>query len=142
MFYKNKKSMMAILLLAILALLYFTYQFKGIEYRVFGTIGVIWASIIYVCTLFEYYKIDDTKIIHVYRLGLKKEEICWEDINKVFIISNGYFKAVRINSRISGKCMIINSGIKGYNRLLKAVIDRTEENFNIAIDKRLHDFLK
>ena len=143
MIYKNKKNMMILLLIGICVFLYFTYQFKEIEYRVFGTIVVIWSSILYVFAIFEYYKIDDEKIIHVYRLGYKTDEIYWKDVNRIFIFSDSYVKGIRIDCVLfSGSSMVINSGIKGYNELVKTIIDKIKDNPNISIDQRLDKFLK
>jgi hypothetical protein len=142
MVYKNKKLMMVVLLLGILTLLYFTFRFREIEYSLFGLIGVVWASILYILALFEYFLVEDTKITHVYRLGLKKDEVKWQNIKRVFIISDSYFKAIRIDyGEFIEKDMVINSGIKGYRELIKIILDKTKNNPDISVDKRLDDFL-
>jgi hypothetical protein len=142
MVYKNKKTMMIVLFIMIGILLWVTYKLKAIEYRVFGTIGVIWASIQYVFTLFEYYKIDNNHITHVYRLGLKQDEVHWKDITRVYIVSERFFKAVKIDyGTFSGSSMVINSGIRGYKELVKTILVRTKDNRNISLDLRLDVFL-
>lgn len=141
MTYRNKRNMMIIILIAIVALLRFTYQFKAIEYRVIGTIGVIWASIQYIFTLFEYYRTDNFQITHVYRLGLKRDEVYWKDIKRVYIISDHFFKAIKIDyGTFSENSMVINSGINGYEDLVRIILDRTQDNLNISLDRRLNDF--
>jgi len=140
MVYKNKKSVILILLMILIVYFIFVFQFNSIAYRVFGIVGGVIGSIMYIFALFEYYKVDDTKI--AYRSRLKKHEVFWKDICRVYITGEGFFQAIRVDYGMLGENnIIIGSSIKEYKQLVKTILHNTEKNPDVSIDIRLDDFL-
>ncbi len=142
MIYKSKKTAAIIYFFVLIGFLYFSYNINEFGWRIFCLVFGVWASIMYIFAVFEYYKVDETKIIHVYRLGLKKDEVLWKDICRVYVFGTGFFKAIRIDYGMFGENdMIINTEIKGYKQLVKTILHNTENNPDVSIDIRLDDFL-
>lgn len=140
MVYKNKKSAILISSIILIGYFIFIFQFNSIAYRVFGITGGVWIVFYYISAVFEYYKVDDTKI--TYRSRLKKHEVFWKDICRVYITDTGLFKEIRVDYGFLGENnILISSTIKEYKELIKTIICNTENNPDISIDIRLDDFL-
>lgn len=140
MIFRNKKIYMISIIFLVFLFLYLPFRSHKIGNIIFGVAGFLWLFILYIFAIFEYYKVDDNKITHIY--GFKKDEVLWKDIKRVFILPNSLFKVIRIDyGMLSEKNMLINSGVKEYKELVKIIIDKAKENPNISIEKRLIEFL-
>lgn len=139
--YKNKTSILILLFLLIASFGVIAYLDSRIEYKLFVVIVTFFSSIFYIFALFEYYKVDENKLIHVNKLGLQKKEVFWKDINSIYIYPDKYFKAIRISYGTLNE-IVINTGVKNYKELIKIILHKTKNNLNISIDKRVDDFIK
>lgn len=114
-----------------------------ISYKIFVMIGAIWSSILYIFSLFEYYKVTDDRIIFVSRLGMKKKEAYFTNIYKIYVYPDKLIKAVRIEyGTLGGNEIVVNSGIKDYKKLIRIIIERSEGSPNRLIDKRAFEIIK
>ncbi|WP_102401611.1 hypothetical protein [Haloimpatiens massiliensis] len=140
MVYRTKKSSLIVCFFILIGFLYFIYNMNGIAWKIYGICFWLYALSIYISMLFKYYKIEDTRII--YNSGIKKHEIPWKDICRVYITGTGVLEAIRADYGVFGENdMIINKEIKGQKDLVKTILEKTENNPNISIDRRLDDFL-
>lgn len=144
MIYKNKKIFMLSIIFTIVFLLYLPYKSNKIEYMLFGIIGFVWTSILYIFAVFEYYEVNEKSLIHAKKMGFEKNEALWKDINSIYLYPNGYFfKAVRLKyGTLNEKEIVINTGVKNYKELIKIVLDKTKDNPQISVDIRVHELLK
>ncbi|EQB88354.1 hypothetical protein J2Z44_003349 [Clostridium punense] len=143
MIYRSKLTIMITLLLGILTLLYFSMQFKMLEYKIFGIIGVVISSIMYIINIFEYYVIDGEKIIYISRLKHKREIVHWKDVNRLISCSDRFVSAIIIEyGTLGGKNIIINSWIKGYSKIIDIAIQKTKCNKDIVVDSNLYNYIK
>lgn len=114
-----------------------------ISYKIFVMIGAIWSSILYIFSLFEYYKVTDDRIIFVSRLGMKKKEAYFTNIYKIYVYPDKLIKAVHIEyGTLGGNEIVVNSGIKDYKKLIRIIIERSEGSPNRLIDKRAFEIIK
>lgn len=143
MVYRNKLIVMIMLFLGIITLLYFSLEFKMLEYKVFGMIGVVITSILYLVSAFEYYIVDNEKVTYISRLKFKKETIYWRDVNRLTSCSDKYVSAIIIECEyLGGRSITINSWVSGYRKIIDSAIARTKDNKNISIDNQLYNFIK
>lgn len=135
--YRNKTSLMIISPLLILLFGYIAYIDNRVMYKVFLLAGIVSLSVIYIFAIFEYYMVEESKLIHVNRLGFQKKEVSWNEINSMYIFPKGYFKAVRISyGMLNEEEIVINAGVKNYKEL-----DKTKGNPKIVIDKKILELL-
>lgn len=134
--------MQVIALAVIVGLLWFSYQFEAIGYRVIGIIGVIITSVQYVFALFEYFIIDDDKITRVRKFGTKKEVMHWKDITIVTILPYKLNKGIILRSNILlSYDIVISYEVKGYRDIVRIVYERTKDNPDVFIDIRIKELL-
>lgn len=142
MIYRYKKIMPIIALAVIVGLLWFSYQFEVIGYRVVGIVGVIIISVQYVFALFEYFTIDDDKITRVRRFGTKKEVMNWKDVTIVTVLPYKLNKGIILRSNILVSYdMVISYEVKGYRDIVRIVYERTKDNPDVFIDVRIKELL-
>ncbi|GEM_PF-853352 len=142
MIYRYKKIMPIIALAVIVGLLWFSYQFEAIGYRVVGTVGVIIISVQYVFALFEYFTIEDDKITRVRRFGTKKEVMNWKDVTIVTVLPYKLNKGIILRSNVLVSYdMVISYEVKGYRDIVRIIYERTKDNPDVFIDVRIKELL-
>jgi len=141
--YKNKTSILIILFLVIILFGVIAYLDNRIEYKIFIIIVTFFSTIFYILAIFEYYRIDENKLVHVINFGIQKKEVNWRDIKSIYIYPNKYFKSIRIRyGMLNENEIVINTAVKNYKELIKIILERTKDNPNISIDQRVDDFIK
>ncbi|WP_102401605.1 hypothetical protein [Haloimpatiens massiliensis] len=140
MIYRTKKTSLIVCFFIIIGFIYFINSIDDIMWKILGACNGIFMLVMYVFAIFKYYKVEDARII--YNSGIKKHEILWKDICRVYITGEGVFAAIRVDYGLFGENdMVIGRDIKGQKELVKTILEKTENNPNISIDRRLDDFL-
>lgn len=142
--FKNKKRFIPSIILIGLIFLYLPYKMQRLEYIMFGAISFIVCLIFYLFVIFEYFKVEEHKIVYVNPLRRIRKEIPWDEVIRIYVLNpKGVFKAARIGyGTFGGKEITINAGLKDYKKLIKMVLDKVEGSEKVSIDVRIDDFIK
>lgn len=136
--FKNRISTMIVYLLAIILFIVVAYLDNRMEYKVFIIIVVTLSSILYIFAIFEYYLVDENKLIHSNTFNFKPKEVLWRDIKSIYVYPVKYFKTIRISyGMLNENEIVINTSVKNYKKLVEVILDKTKDNPNIEIDKKV-----
>ena len=141
--YKNKTSILIILLLLIISFGTIAYLDNRIEYKLFLSVITIFSLILYMFAIFEYYTIDESKLVHANKLGFQNKEVNWKDIKSIYLYPAKYFRAIRVRyGLLNENEIVINTGVRDYKEIIKIILEKTKNNPNISIDQRVDDLIK
>lgn len=142
--FKNKKIFTIPFFMVILIFIYIIYLDSRLDYRLLLGVTVVTATIFYLFAMFEYFEIQEDKIVYANPLRQIRKEIPWDEVIRIYVLSpKGIFKAARIGyGTLTEKELTINAGLKDYKRLIKMVLDKVDGNEKISIDVRIDDFIK
>ncbi|GAA0776063.1 hypothetical protein GCM10008908_28780 [Clostridium subterminale] len=142
MIYRYKKTMVVIALVIIVGFIWSIWYSKKIEYKIFGIIVAIIASVRYVFALFEYFTIEDDKITRVRRFETKKEVMYWKDVTIVTVLPYKLNKGIILRSNVLVSYdMVISYEVKGYRDIVRIAYERTKDNPDVFIDVRIKELL-
>lgn len=141
--FKNKKRFLILMFLLILIFGYIAYKVKSFDNKLLLSVAVIVSGIFYLVAVFEYFEIQEDKIIYVNPLGRKRKEIPWTEILRIYVYSDNVLKAVKIGyGTLTEREITIDFVIKDYKKLIKMVLDKVDGNEKVSIDVRIDDFIK
>ncbi|WP_238902303.1 MULTISPECIES: hypothetical protein [unclassified Clostridium] len=101
------------------------------------------SSIFYLVAVFEYFQVEEDRLIYVNPLGMIRKEIPWTEIVRIYVYSDNVLKAVKIGyGTLTEREITIDFVTKDYKRLIKMVLDKVEGNEKVSIDIRIDDFIK
>ncbi len=129
--------------LLILIFWYIAYKVKRFDNKLLLGIAVIVSSIFYLVAVFEYFQVEEDRLIYVNPLGMIRKEIPWTEIVRIYVYSDNVLKAVKIGyGTLTEREITIDFVTKDYKRLIKMVLDKVEGNEKVSIDIRIDDFIK
>lgn len=141
--FKNKKRFLILMFLLILIFRYIAYKVERFDNKLLLGIAVIASSIFYLVAVFEYFQIEEDRLIYVNPLGMIRKEIPWNEIVRIYVYSDNVLKAVKIGyGTLTEKEITIDFVIKDYKKLIKMILDKVEGNEKVSIDVKIDDFIK
>lgn len=141
--FRNRIIFVPSIILIFIFLLYIPYEIGKIEYIIFGGIGFTICAILYIFAIFEYFQVEENKLIYVNPLRMIRKEIPWNEIVRIYVYSDNVLKAVKIGyGTLTEKEITIDFVIKDYKKLIKMILDKVEGNEKVSIDIKIDDFIK
>ena len=141
--FNNKKRVLILFFLVILIFAYIVYKDNRFDYKLLLGAGVIISIIFYLFAIFEYFQVEEDKLIYVNPLRSIRKEILWTEIVRIYVYSDNILKAIKIGyGTLTEKEITIDFVVKDYKKLIKMILDKVEGNEKVSIDVRINDFIK
>lgn len=141
--YRDKITLVLVAFLVVLVLTLLAFHAKELFNKLFLYTGVIICSAIFILGLFQYTIVDDSGITTVKKIGRRKEIMLWKDIIIVTVYPSRFVNAIVLRSNVIGAYdMVISATLKDYKGFVKIIYEKTKENPDIFIDRRVTDMLE